>query len=165
MNAAVKAIWPILFLLFSYPACAGEGGLTEAGEVILSYGTLNGSKMALVGSDNDKGIRKIIYIVPRKRMIEEGVRPGTVYFSGRREDAESERSVTYIGEARLFSKACRPLKYAVVAKLVSDAGRISIVGDADVRDQDCRVTGKVRHIVDVVKLDQCNRPLGCFNEN
>jgi hypothetical protein len=82
----------------------------------------------------DGGDLSISYVRPRRGIARQGVKDGTLLFSGT-EEANGRVS----GTARIFSARCGPITYRVKGR---NRGRvIKLYGEAPRRDRDCEVIG------------------------
>jgi hypothetical protein len=76
--------------------------------------------------------REFYYHRPRQGMIEEGVRSGTLLFSG------AVNGAYYDGTAYLFSARCGATPYHVSGMVYENGGRVEMNGTATIVDQQCK---------------------------
>jgi hypothetical protein len=88
--------------------------------------------------------REFYYHRPRQGMIEEGVRPGTLLFSG------YVSGNTYHGIAYFFSARCGARPYQVSGPVQEDGGRVTMTGMGTVINDRCQ---PVRSINDTLVFD------------
>lgn len=110
-----------------------------------TYWNHNGSTMYLVVSG---ARREFYYQQPRQGMVEEGVRPGTLLFSG------TVAGNSYEGIAYLFSAKCGSRPYQVRGSVQESGGRVIMAGTAPLVDRNCNV---VRTIPDTLVFDYLYR--------
>ncbi len=95
----------------------------------------NGSVMRLL---TDGANRVFVYEVPRQSLLDIGVRPGTVLFTGIRDGDK------YQGSARRFSQHCStPIVYSVSGKVISEK-MVVLTGVVHIVNEKCQETGKTR---------------------
>jgi len=99
-----------------------------------SYWNHNGSVMYLVVSGNK---REFYYHRPRQGMIEEGVRSGTLLFSG------YVSGNSYQGVAYFFSARCGPRPYNVNGPVQENGGRVTMAGAGTVINDRCQLVGTI----------------------
>lgn len=99
-----------------------------------SYWNHNGSVMRLVAYGGNG--RTFYYQAPRQGMAQVGVRPGTLFFDGRR-DGDS-----YSGTARVFSAQCGPMTFQISGYVASET-RVVLEGWRPVF-RNCRATGETK---------------------
>jgi hypothetical protein len=87
----------------------------------------NGSAVSL---EADGQFRRFHYDTPR---IGLSVEPGTLLFHGLR------RGSSYIGTAYVFSETCGSIGYPVMGPVSADQRKITLFGEAPVRDADCKI--------------------------
>jgi hypothetical protein len=118
--------------LFMFLLLASISTLSQAE----SYWNHNGSLMRLESNGDE---RYFYYQSPRSGMVKQGVRPGTLLFSGRKEGDY------YYGTARVFSRHCPgdPLEYSVEGPVVEGGQglRVILTGSRPVHKR-CRETGR-----------------------
>jgi hypothetical protein len=79
--------------------------------------------------------RKFFYEKPRPNMIENGVRPGTLLFSGKASNLE------YVGTAYIFNRQCGAFPYAVSGPILDDHRRVLLRGQAPRLGRNCEING------------------------
>lgn len=92
----------------------------------------NGSTLALV-IEGDQ--HRLIYREPREGLVANGVRPGTLLFDGQSD------GYRYQGRARIFTRSCGELSYAVSGSIKRGGARIVLLGKVPRLDAACRLTG------------------------
>lgn len=97
----------------------------------------NGSVMRLEASGNQ---RWFYYQNPKQVLRNAGVRPGTLFFNGRK------NGNFYSGTARRFSRFCpgQPLTYYVEGPVASNQLRVTLRGQYEVNRR-CQPTGRVKN--------------------
>jgi hypothetical protein len=90
----------------------------------------NGSVVTLAA---DGAKREFYYFEPHKGLINVGVKPGTLLFSGRRSGP------TYSGTAYIFNKHCGPVAYQVTGRVADDDQQVTMEGQAPIVDGNCKV--------------------------
>jgi serine/threonine protein kinase len=101
-------------------------------EVRPAFWSFNGSHISL--DSNDLGRRRFLYETPNNQMLNIGVQPGTVLFEGTRIGQR------YQGTAYVFSKTCGRAGFVVIGDVSSDDRIVTLVGNAPLRDLQCRIT-------------------------
>jgi len=102
----------------------------------------NGSRVRLIASGTS---RRFYYEWPRRGMVEEGVRTGTLLFDGNRS------GTSYTGTAYVFSKRCGAKPYRVSGTASPDDRHVTLYGEAPTGlDRRCRAT---RYRNDVLVFD------------
>jgi hypothetical protein len=81
--------------------------------------------------------REFYYHRPRQGMIEEGVRPGTLLFSG------YVSGNTYQGIAYFFSARCGKRPYQVSGPVQEDGGRVTMTGIGTVINDRCQTVSNI----------------------
>jgi hypothetical protein len=94
-----------------------------------SYWNHNGSVMYLVANGDQ---REFYYYKPRLGMVEEGVGPGTLLFTG------TVRGNAYEGTAYLFSARCGKRGYHVSGPVAESGGRVVMTGAALSLGRSCK---------------------------
>ena len=111
---------------------------TPSSPIGRSYWNHNGSIMYLLVSGNT---REFYYDKPRQGLIDEGVRPGTLLFSG---TVSGDR---YEGTAYLFSARCGSRPYRVSGVVQESGGRVVMTGNASLLNKHCQVTRSFEDIL------------------
>jgi hypothetical protein len=92
--------------------------------------------------------REFYYHRPRQGMIDEGVRSGTLLFSG------TVSGNAYEGTAYLFSARCGVRPYHVSGSVQESGGRVLMAGAATIINERCNT---VRTVNDVLAFDYLYR--------
>ncbi|MDX2155554.1 MAG: hypothetical protein SFW09_03505 [Hyphomicrobiaceae bacterium] len=94
-----------------------------------SHWSHNGSVMRLEANGAD---RRFVYEVPRRGLVEAGVKPGDTVFEGRREGQ------TYTGAAYIFTRSCGRVGYSVAGNVSADERTVVLEGQAPLMGEDCK---------------------------
>jgi hypothetical protein len=121
---------------FSSWKCLIQNGGNEVGgwdchKPSIAHWTHNGSTVRLSASGTK---REFYYVAPRQGLLDRGVKPGSLVFSGRRHDN------TYTGIAYIFTQHCGPVAYSVAGEVGLDDRSVTMRGQAPRVDGNCRVT-------------------------
>jgi hypothetical protein len=100
----------------------------QPGAAVSTLWTHNGSVMRLVASGAS---RSFVYEVPRRGLVEVGVKPGDVVLEGRREGQ------TYTGTAFIFTQACGRVGYPVSGQVLEGERRVVVTGEAPLMGPGC----------------------------
>jgi hypothetical protein len=106
------------------------GGRTSPSSSPRASWSHNGSLMQLVANGAE---RRFVYEVPRRGLIEVGVKAGAVVFEGQREGN------TYTGTAYIFTKACGRVGYPVAGNVSTDERRVVLEGQVPLHNPNCSV--------------------------
>lgn len=89
----------------------------------------NGSTLTMIADGDD---RRLLYTEPRAGLTANGVEPGTLLFGGRME------GTSLVGRARIFTKRCGELSYAVRGAFENGGARLVLTGKVPRVDEACR---------------------------
>jgi hypothetical protein len=109
-----------------------RSGVVAKTPVAASLWRHNGSTLALA-VDGEQ--RRFLYTEPRAGLAANGVRPGTMLFDGQTDGRR------YQGRARIFTKSCGELSYAVSGPVEQGGARVVLAGKAPRLDEACSLTG------------------------
>jgi hypothetical protein len=90
----------------------------------------NGSVVRLSASGSK---RDFYYVSPRQGLLDVGVRPGELLFTGKRSGN------AYAGTAYIFNKRCGPIGYAVSGEVGQDDRSVTMRGQAPKVDANCQI--------------------------
>lgn len=110
----------------------------------LNISVLSSSPAAAVGSQwlhngslvklkADGAKREFVYELPADDAAVQGVRPGTLLFTGKKD------GIRYIGTAYVFTKDCKPKAYPVNGEISADEKQVTLKGKVPQLDANCRV--------------------------
>jgi hypothetical protein len=98
-----------------------------------TYWMHNGSVLCLIAGGD---LRAFFYHKPRPGMIQAGVKPGDLLFSGR------ATGMRYIGTAYLFKRRCGKFDYEVQGDILDNYHRVRMYGQAPKVDDNCKIIGR-----------------------
>ena len=107
--------------------------------------TSDGSTFTVDTSINGK--LNIIYHDVKANLAQEGINPGTIWFSG----DYNETHIT--GTSRLIRKDCGTTEYNVFGFYNTEKSTITLLGDMPVLDMQCKVVKTQGAVIQMVKVD------------
>lgn len=107
-------------------------GMADEMPTAASFWQHNGSTLALVVEGEG---RRFVYTAPREGLEANGVRPGTLLFDGR---SDGRR---YEGRARIFTRRCGELSYAVSGPIERGGAKVVLRGKVPRLDGACGLAG------------------------
>ena len=90
----------------------------------------NGSLMRLEANGSE---RRFVYDLPRRGMLEAGVKSGDIVFDGRREGP------TYSGTAYIYTKLCGRVAYPVAGNVSANERTVALEGQVPLHAPNCTV--------------------------
>jgi hypothetical protein len=108
--------------------------ITKAQTSDISSWDHNGSVVYLVANGES---RQFFYSQPRAGMLEAGVRPDSLLFTGKSIDGR------YVGMAYIFNKRCGRFGYQVSGPILDDYRRVLLRGQAPRIGPNCRIQGYI----------------------